>query len=150
LFEKFRYRLPVEVRFADLDAMGHLNNVVYLTYTEQARIVYVRDVCGWQSDWRKLGMILARTEIDYKLPIGFDHLVAVYIRVSRIGSKSFDFEYLVTRQKGDGAEEIAAEVKSVMVAYDYENDTTIPVPQSWRENILTYEQDVITSGAKGV
>ncbi|MDQ7027601.1 MAG: acyl-CoA thioesterase [Anaerolineae bacterium] len=142
MLEKYRFTLSVTVRFADLDAMGHLNNVTYLTYVEQARIIYVRDVCGWQTDWRKLGMILARTEIDYKLPIGFEHQVMVYMRMSRIGGKSFDFDYIITRQKGDNAPEIAAEVKTVMVAYDYETDNTISVPQSWRDNIIAYEPDL--------
>ncbi|MCA9913950.1 MAG: acyl-CoA thioesterase [Anaerolineae bacterium] len=137
--EGFRYQIPIEVRFADLDVLGHLNNAKYLTYIEQARIVYVRDVCGWEGDWRELGMILARTEIDYKLPIDFKDKATVYIRVSRLGGKSFDMEYVITRQHGDAAEEIAANVKTVMVAYDYQQDTSIPVPASWRERILAYE-----------
>jgi acyl-CoA thioester hydrolase len=137
--ENYRFEMPVEVRFADLDAMGHLNNAKYLTYTEQARIYYVRDVCVWEGNWRKLGIILARTEIDYKLPIAFDDKVMVYIRVSRLGSKSFDFEYMVTRQRAKNEVEIAALSKSVMVAYDYENDSTLPISDLWRKRILAYE-----------
>lgn len=137
--KKYRFEMPVEVRFADLDAMGHLNNAKYLTYTEQARIYYVRDVCGWEEDWRKLGMILARTEIDYKLPIAFGDKVMVYIRVSRLGGKSFDFEYVMTRQGNENEAEIAAISKTVMVTYDYESDTTIPIPENWRKRILAYE-----------
>jgi acyl-CoA thioester hydrolase len=139
IMDGFRYKLPIEVRFADLDVLGHLNNAKYLTYIEQARIVYVRDICGWEGNWKQLGMILARTEIDYKLPIDFEHQAYAYVRVSRLGSKSFDMEYLVTRQKGATEEEIAATVKTVMVAYDYQQDTSIPVPDSWRERILAYE-----------
>lgn len=137
--ENFRYRLPMTVRFADLDVLGHLNNVTYLSYTEQARIAYVRDVCGWQGSWEQLGMILARTEVDYLLPIGFGDSVEVHIRISRLGGKSFDFEYIITRQGGEQEPEIAAKVKSVMVAYDYEGDSSIPVPDSWREQVLAYE-----------
>jgi len=138
--EPFRYQIPIEVRFADLDVLGHLNNAKYLTYIEQARIVYVRDVCGWDgANWKHLGMILARTEIDYKLPIAFDDAVKAYVRVSRMGGKSFDMEYLVTRQRGETEEEIAATVKTIMVAYDYQQDSSIPIPDSWRERILAYE-----------
>lgn len=140
MLENFRYSLPIEVRFADLDAIGHLNNAKYLTYIEQIRIFYVRDVCEWQGGaWNTLGMILARTEIDYKLPIGFDDKVVAYCRVSRIGSKSFDMEYLLTRQNGDTKPEIAAEIKTIMVAYDYANDRTMPVTDAWRERITAYE-----------
>lgn len=136
----FRYVIPIEMRFADLDVLGHLNNAKYLTYIEQARIVYVRDVCGWDgNDWGTLGMILARTEIDYKLPIAFEHTVQVHVRVSRLGGKSFDFEYVITRQNGEAVPEIAAHVKTIMVAYDYETDSTIPIPERWRETIIAYE-----------
>jgi acyl-CoA thioester hydrolase len=137
--ENFRFSLPVELRFADLDVLGHLNNAKYLSYAEQARIVYVQQVCGWEGDWRKLGMILARTEIDYKLPIAFGDAVVVYVRTSRIGGKSFDFEYLITRQRAANAPEIAASITTVMVSYDYEQDCSIPVPQNWREAMQAYE-----------
>lgn len=137
--ENFRYQIPIAVRFADLDVLGHLNNATYLSYVEQARIVYVQDVCGWEGNWERLGMILARTEIDYKLPIAYRDSVQVYIRVSRLGSKSFDFEYVITRQRGDEAAEVAATCRTVMVAYDYQQDSTIAVPEAWRERILAYE-----------
>ena len=137
--EGFRYQIPIEVRFADLDVLGHLNNAKYIAYAEQARIMYVQDVCGWQGNWTQLGMILARQEVDYRLPIAFGDNVQVYIRVSRIGGKSFDFEYVITRQRGDEEPEIAAEVKTIMVAYDYQEDTTIAVPDDWREEITAYE-----------
>lgn len=140
MLENFTYSLPIEVRFADLDALGHLNNATYLTYAEQVRIVYIRDVCEWEGGkWDSLGMILARTEIDYQLPIAFEHQVTAYIRVSRLGGKSFDMDYLITRQSNDNAPEIAARIKTIMVAYDYQQDSTIPVPDSWREKITAYE-----------
>jgi acyl-CoA thioester hydrolase len=143
--QNFRFSLPVEVRFADLDALGHLNNAKYLTYAEQARILYVQQICGWDGDWKKLGMILARTEIDYKLPIAFGDAVVVYIRTSRIGGKSFDLDYLMSRQRGDNAPEIAATIKTIMVSYDYEQDISIPVPQRWREAMLAYESSLSSS-----
>lgn len=138
----FRYKMPITVRFADLDVLGHLNNAKYLTYIEQIRIMYVREVCGWQGQWRTLGMILARTEIDYKLPIAFDDAVMAYVRVSRLGGKSFDMSYILTRQRGEQDAEIAAEVKTVMVSYDYERDKTIDIPSTWREQITDYEPDL--------
>lgn len=140
MLENFRYSLPIDVRFADLDALGHLNNAKYLTYAEQIRILYVRDVCERKGGaWESLGMILARTEIDYKLPIDFDDKVLAYCRVSRIGGKSFDMDYLISRKRHDTQEEVAARIKTVMVAYDYSKDTTITVPDDWRVRMTAYE-----------
>ncbi|GAB5494077.1 MAG: thioesterase family protein [Phototrophicaceae bacterium] len=138
----YRYQMPITVRFADLDALGHLNNAKYLTYIEQVRIMYVRDVCTWDGKWHTLGMILARTEIDYTLPIGFDDKVTAYARVSRLGNKSFDMSYILTRQREEKAVEIVAEAKTVMVSYDYEQDQTVAIPTLWRERITAYESDI--------
>jgi acyl-CoA thioester hydrolase len=138
MLENFIYSVPIEVRFADLDVLGHLNNAKYSTYIEQARITYVRDVCNWNGNWLHLGMILARTEIDYKLPIEFGEPVRVYVRVSRLGNKSFDFEYAIVKNE----DELAAMAKTVIVAYDYEKGESIAVPQQWREAITAYEKEL--------
>lgn len=135
--DQFHHQTPVTVRFADLDVLGHVNNATYLTYVETARIRYVEDICGWHGRWSTLGMILARTEIDYKLPLAYGDRVVVHTRASRLGSKSFDLTYAVMREAATPA--IAAAVKTVMVAYDYTNDRTIPVPDQWRERITAHE-----------
>lgn len=140
--ENYRFSCPIAVRFADLDVLGHLNNAKYLTYAEQARILYIREVVGWQGKWNTLGMILARTEIDYKLPIAFEDTVKAYVCVSRLGGKSFDMTYSLTRQKADNTPQIAAEIKTVMVTYDYNADTTIAIPDSWRQRITAYEPNL--------
>lgn len=138
----FRHTTPLAVRFADLDAMGHLNHARYLTYMEQARILYVRDVCTWGGDWSLLGMILARAEVDYKLPLAFGDSAVVYTRCSRLGNKSFDLEYVLLRQRPGEEDVLASTARTVMVAYDYRSDRPIPVPESWRERILAYEPEM--------
>lgn len=139
VLDQFRYQTPIAVRFSDIDALGHVNNATYMTYVEYGRVCYARDVCGWEGDMFAIGMIVARVEVDYKLPIQFQDTVQVWTRVSRFGTKSLDFEYAVTRRQGDGAEEIAALSRTVMVSYDYQKQATIPVPTSWRERITAYE-----------
>lgn len=135
----YRHATPLQVRFADLDVLGHLNNAKYLTYIEQARIRYVQDVCGWQGSWNMLGMILAKTTIEYKLPILYNDDVVTFTRCSRLGGKSFDLEYVLMRQQGDNKPELTAHCITVMVAYDYPSDRTIAVPDDWRSAIMAYE-----------
>ncbi|MGB7337720.1 MAG: thioesterase family protein [Phototrophicaceae bacterium] len=140
MLEEFRYQQAIEVRFADLDALGHLNNATYLTYCEQIRIRYIQDVCGRSENWNQLGMILARTEIDYLQPITFEDTVTLHIRVSRLGGKSFDMLYAITRQaEDDDRVHIAAQAKTVMVSFDYHTQSTIAVPEFWRTAITSYE-----------
>jgi acyl-CoA thioester hydrolase len=140
--EGYRYSIPITVRFADLDALGHLNHATYLTYMEQARICYVRDVCGWrgfENDWDSLGMILARAEVDYKRPVAFGEAVTVYTRAIRLGGKSFDLQYALYTQTDNNPPQLAAEAVTTMVAFDYDAGQTIPIPADWREKMRVYE-----------
>lgn len=137
--EGFRHEVQMKVRFADLDALGHLNHAKFLTYMEQARIEYVQDVCGWRGSWESFGMILAKMTVDYKLPVHFGDKVWVYTRCSRMGNRSFDLSYALMVQQGDETPALAAEAVSVLVAYDYQANEAIPVPEDWRKLIHEYE-----------
>ena len=118
-----------EVRFRDLDPMGHVNNAVFLTYIEQARVAFFAAV-GAASELEDMTLIVARVEIDFKAPVRLGQEVEISVRASRFGTKSFDFEY-VLRVDGD----VVAEAKSVQVAYDYERRAPMPLPEEWRERL---------------
>lgn len=118
-----------EVRFRDLDPMGHVNNAVFLTYIEQARVAFFA-AAGAASELEEMNMVVARIEIDFKEPVRLGQEVEVSVRASRFGEKSFDFEYVL---RVDG--EVVAEAKSVQVAYDYERREPMAVPEEWRERL---------------
>ena len=113
------------VRFRDLDAMGHVNNAVYMTYMEAARIAYLESLGAGHHPLQWL--ILARAEVDFRSPIGPGEQVEVGVRTSRIGRKSFDLEQEV---RADGR--LAAEGRFVLVAYDYETASSRELPPEWR------------------
>src|SRR6188768_2836860 len=98
----FRHKTKIELRFADIDAFGHVNNAVFLTYFEQARVHYFDHVLGWDYDWSKEGVIVARSEIDYILPVHFRDTITMYTGCSRIGNKSFDISYQAMRTDAKG------------------------------------------------
>jgi acyl-CoA thioester hydrolase len=101
------------VRFRDCDSMGHVNNAVYSTYLEEARI----DVVGSLD-----AFILARVEIDFRAELHAGEEIAVGTRVGRIGTKSFDLEHEIR-----AGERLVAEAKSVLVAYDYGVNASVPL-----------------------
>jgi acyl-CoA thioester hydrolase len=100
------------VRFRDCDAMGHVNNAVYSTFLEEAKI----DVLGGLADF-----ILARVEIDFRSELRAGEEIEVRTRCSRIGTKSLDLEHEI---HADGR--LAAEARSVLVGYDYERGQSVP------------------------
>jgi acyl-CoA thioester hydrolase len=118
-----------QVRFRDLDPMGHVNNAVFLTYLEQARIAFF-DQHGLPVGLEDLNLIVARVEIDFRAPVRLGQEVEVAVRATRFGTKSFDLDYELT---ADGA--TVAEAKSVQVAYDYARREPVPLPESWREKL---------------
>jgi acyl-CoA thioester hydrolase len=111
------------VRFRDLDSLGHVNNAVYATYLEQARIAFLKPIGATQLD-----MILARLEIDFRAQVGLGDDVEVEVRPAGVGTKSFSLDYTVRVGK-----RIVAEAKSVLVAYDYAEERSVEVPARWRE-----------------
>ncbi|MEY4145083.1 MAG: hypothetical protein RLZZ335_935 [Bacteroidota bacterium] len=132
----FRFRKPVPFRWADLDSMGHTNNAIYLTYFEQIRILYARDVMKWE--WEQVGMILARTEIDYLLPLTHPQNVEVLARVTRWGSKSFDMEYAVADLSTMTAK-IYAIARSTLVGFDYRTQKSAIIPMAYCEAAQQFE-----------
>jgi acyl-CoA thioester hydrolase len=114
------------VRFRDLDSMGHVNNAVFSTYLEQARLAWF----GETTELPLQDVILARTEIDFRSPVAWGETVEIGVRPSRLGTKSFELEYEL---RSDGR--TVAEAKSVLVGYDYERGESIPIPDRWRKRL---------------
>lgn len=116
-----------EVHFRDLDVLGHVNNVVYAGWLESARIHYYLDLM--QVPLTEMGLILAELTISYKAPAYFGERLAVGVRVSSIGTKSFVMDYLIVRE---GDEQVIASASTVLVCYDYRQGVTVPVSEEFR------------------
>lgn len=133
----FQFFHPIEIRYGDLDPQGHVNNAKYLTYMEQARIQYIRNLGLWKSNsFLDVGIILAEVRVTYRIPIQYGTEIKVGVRVSRLGNKSMDMEYSL-QDSATGQE--MANGSSVLVAYDYRSQQTIPIPDDWREKIAIFE-----------
>ena len=111
------------VRFRDVDSLGHVNNAVYLTYLEQARVAFHNlHGVGWTE------MILARCEIDFRGQVSVSDMVEITMWPTRVGTKSFELAYEL--KVGD---RLVAEAKTVLVAFDYERNRSRPLPDGWRK-----------------
>jgi acyl-CoA thioester hydrolase len=111
--EGFPFVRRERVRFGDCDALGHVNNAVFSTFLEEARI----QAMGGLTDF-----ILARVEIDFRAELRAGEEIEIRTRCSRIGTKSFELEHEI--HAGD---RLAAEAKSVLVGYDYERGESVPL-----------------------
>ena len=137
--KNFKHKTAIQVRFADMDMMGHANNSAYSTFIEYARMKYFDDVVAEEGVWSKLeGLILARLEIDFRLPIVLGDAIFIYTRCSRMGTKSFDMECVIVKIEND-IETIMAETKAVIVCFDYSTNKTVTVSDERKKKIAEYE-----------
>lgn len=134
--DEYRHRTTVQVRFRDIDAFGHVNNAVFFSYVELARIRYLLDVLRPDEPFDRLPLILARVELDYRSPIAFGEEVAVDTRVERIGRTSFAMAH---RMLAGPDARLVGDVQTVLVTYDYATARPIPVPDPWRVRIGEHE-----------
>jgi acyl-CoA thioester hydrolase len=138
----FAHRVEIDVRFADTDAMGHVNNAVYLTYCEMARIRYWTDVTGEPIAPGHEGaesLILAEARITYRAPVFHGERVTVETRAIRIGSTSFTLEHRLSACPPGGTARLVATSDSVMVRYDYATDKPAPLSAVFVAAIESFE-----------
>ena len=122
-------------RFRDTDAMGHINNAVYVTYLEVARQEYWRRLAG-DTNYRQVPFILARVECDFRSEGQMNEVLELHIRSPWIGGKSFAFEYEIREQQ---TQRPVVEAKTVQVCYDYAAKRSVPIPDELRSALERFE-----------
>ena len=118
----------IEVRFRDLDPDGHVNNAVYATYAEQARVAFYEAVIGVPLP--EAPTVIVNLEIDYRAPIRVGDDVTATLSVPSLGGSSIPMEYEL-RANG----EVAATIETTQVTWDAEAGEAMPIPDDWRDRI---------------
>jgi acyl-CoA thioester hydrolase len=124
----------LNVRFRDCDMLQHVNNAVYLTYFEEARIHYFRQLLGIQWDWKTNGILLRKNEVEYLKPVLLTEPVEIKLFLKHVGEKSFTLAYEVKV-----FDEIRTFGSSVIVCYNNSSKTTIKIPELMRTAINRLE-----------
>lgn len=135
---EIRFYHPMEVRYADIDAQGHLNNAKYLTYFEQARILYFEELGLFSKNlsFMEIGVIVADIHIKYRAPVTLGAAIKIGVKAEAIGNKSITLQQTIT----DGVTgKLYADGTVVLVTYDYHEHKTTPVTDEWRKIITEFE-----------
>ena len=134
--KEYKFKTEIETRFADFDMMGHVNNAVYFTYMEIARTKYWKQAVSW--NWDETGVVIAQASLDYIIPVFLKDKISMYVRTSRIGTSSFDLEYILVKHV-NGKEEVCSKGKSVCVAFNYGTKLPMPIPETEKDKMITFE-----------
>lgn len=136
----FNHKKRIQIRFGDIDIMGHVNNGVQLSYLDLGRLDYFEQVYGQTIDWNDAALIVAHLEIDYLSPILLKDKIEVHTCIHKIGNKSVSMtQNIVDIATG----EIKTRTNQVMVAYSQKFGESIEVPETLKIRIREFEEATI-------
>lgn len=136
----FQFSTTIDIRFADLDAYGHVNNAIYFTYLEHARVKMFQEYFGAFLD-SSLLFLVVRAECDYRLPITLNDSLQITLKVEQLRHSSFTFAYLLH----DGGGREFATAKTVMVGYDPKAKKPAALPAEIRQTFAQLDQPGVES-----
>jgi acyl-CoA thioester hydrolase len=135
VLEHFRLIRNLRVSFEDVDMLRHVNHIAFVRWAETMRCDYVADVLG-EDIFGTRGIIGAKIEFTYESQVSYREELVMGARVSRLGTKSLDHTYeFWSKDRGVRC----AHGISIVVAFDYPTNATIPIPPEWRERIFSFE-----------
>ena len=128
------YTTDIEVRFRDIDAMGHVNNAVYATYIEQARSEYYRDVLS--ADLSTMSAVLASLSLDFRRAVKLaDRTVTVAVDIANLGRSSVTMTHEI---RTDG--QVVADAEATLVTLDPDSGEPTPIPDEHRSAMVSYHE----------
>lgn len=133
----FRFSVPLQVRFSDIDAYRHVNNGIYYNYMEHSRAEYLRQVCQW--DPASIGAVVANIALEFYRPINFFDQVLGHVRCIRLGRSSFTLEQVLMGDKKGGETVVFSKATITMVTIDMKTMNPRPIPDDYLAKIRQHD-----------
>ncbi|MBQ5750678.1 MAG: acyl-CoA thioesterase [Bacteroidaceae bacterium] len=132
----FHHSYPLQLRFNDIDSLGHVNNSVYFTFYDLGKSRYFETVKKQSIDWRKADVVIANVNADFLSPIYSYEQVAVETCCVEIGNRSFK---LMQRIVNTTTGEVKGICRTIMVGFDVEAGVSAPISDEWKDAIRQFE-----------
>ena len=133
----FKFNIPIQVRFSDIDGYLHVNNGIYFNYLEHARAVYLYKICDW--DIMTTGSVVANVNIDFLRPIHMEDQPQAYARCVHMGKSSFILEQVLMGKTDQGEETIFAAGSTTMVTVDMKTKRPTAIPEEYRVKMQEFD-----------
>ncbi|MBR1889109.1 MAG: acyl-CoA thioesterase [Alloprevotella sp.] len=135
--QTYRHNLDIQIRFNDVDRLGHVNNNAYFSYYDLGKVDYFNQVFHLYTEPNDILPVVVNINADFYAPVfGADDIV-MQTTVSHIGKKSFTLEQRAVNRKSG---QTVCHCRTVMVCFSLKNNTSVEVPEDFRRAICTYEQ----------
>jgi acyl-CoA thioester hydrolase len=126
---KLLAKVPISVRWRDMDSMGHVNNAKYISYLEEARVRWMLTVPG-VSMTDRIAPVVAANNINYKRPLTWPHDIIVELYVDRLGSSSVTIGHRIVDKDDDSL--LYSDGNVVVVWMDTQTGKSAPLPEAIR------------------
>jgi acyl-CoA thioester hydrolase len=133
----YKCRIPVQLRFNDVDVLGHVNNTVYFSFFDLGKTTYFEAVRGSHIDWARVDLVVCHVEADFLSPIFLKDPIEVCTAITKIGTKSLTMEQSII-DTATGQEKCVC--RTIMVGFDAATNTSKEISAEWKEAIRAYEQ----------
>ncbi len=133
----FRHSAPMQIRFNDVDVLGHMNNTVYFTLYDTAKADYFTTVRGRQMNWKEVDIVVANVNCAYIAPIFFGEKIEVLTTCISISEKSFKLLQMIRETDSLEPKSIC---ETIMVSFDPQTQKAAPMPEEWKRLLCDFEK----------
>lgn len=127
---EFKHRIPLQIRFNDIDILGHLNNTVYFGFFDTGKAYFFEEIMDGKMDWKKVDTVIANVDCAYVAPIYFGEKIEVRTRCVNIHDKSFRLQQVIIETD---IGQLKAAAETVMVSFDAASQKATEMPSRIRE-----------------
>ncbi|MCH5236735.1 MAG: acyl-CoA thioesterase [Muribaculaceae bacterium] len=132
----FHHRIPLQIRFSDVDVLGHVNNTVYMAFYDTGKAAYMTAVLGRKISWKEVDTVIANINCAFVAPIFFGENIEVLTACTGIHDKSFHLLQMIV-EKDSG--QVKSVCETVMVCFDVKTQTSCHVSDEWKEKLQAFE-----------
>lgn len=128
----FKHRCPIQVRFSDVDVIGHVNNIIYFAYYDTGKAVFMTDLLGKKISWDEVDTVVANVDCAFIAPIFYGENIEVLTTCVGIHDRSFKLLQLL---RNADTQEVKSVCETVMVSFDPNTQKSAPLSDEWREKL---------------
>ncbi|MBQ8423713.1 MAG: acyl-CoA thioesterase [Coprobacter sp.] len=132
---QYKHSVPVQLRFNDIDSLGHVNNSIYFSFYDLGKIRYFSTVRPEMKEIRDIDLVVANVNANFLMPIFLQENVSVQTTTVSIGNKSVKLAQQIVNDSGD----IKAVCETILVGFDFKSGETKLISDEWRRAIEAYE-----------
>lgn len=134
---EFRHEVPLQIRFNDIDMLGHLNNAVYIQFFDLGKSRYFQDAVPQAVDWNRINIVVANINCDFYSPTLITEPIAVSTTATRVGEKSLTLEQRIANT---ATGEVKCIARTVMVGFDLDSGKSAPIDPKWVAALEAFER----------